>query len=71
MGKYENMKKVFCGNCVYFCYNTFSKDGCDSPKNLLNSYKTKNGKMKKYACEINEHNYCELYKRIWWKFWVK
>jgi hypothetical protein len=71
MGKYENLKQVFCDDCEYFLHNPFGKDPCGSPENLVNSYKSKNSKFKKYAFEINKDNYCVLYKRKWWKFWVK
>lgn len=65
--------KVYCKNCRYFVFADF----CHAPTGMIidnyiyGKYKERLLKTiydKEYP---NRNGDCNLYKRKWWKFWIK
>ena len=69
--------KVYCGNCKHFWSLFrgsifFGEDLCTHPESttIINEF-DRQRKDYKNAWTINKNNDCPLYKRKWYKFWIK
>ncbi len=72
------MKKVYCRNCKYNKVEQsmfFASTYCVNPINIDVKdcyYKPNQNITYLYdQSTLNKNNNCKLYKRKWWKFWVK
>ena len=69
----EMKKKIYCINCKYIkCYDPYELS-CGHPTNMVETSGV-------YRCcvepietikTLNKNNECKLYKKKWYKFWVK
>ena len=69
----ETKKKLYCINCKYIkCYDPYELS-CGHPTNMVETSGV-------YRCcvepietikTLNKNNECKLYKKKWYKFWVK
>ena len=69
----DEMNKVYCKNCRFLRLS--NKDGYYCKKGMKEKVswfgKCRVPIKTKPPSAINRNNNCELYKRQWWKFWVK
>jgi len=60
-----------CKHCYYDNYSSYGGDFCCKLKvSYVDNFYTRS--KVSYKCKLkNEHNNCQDYKRIWYKFWIK
>lgn len=65
--------KVYCNDCSYIWRAEYCDDQCRHPDNMVRIDEPICHYMSPYSKinELNKNNNCKLYKRSWWKFWVK
>ena len=69
----ETKKKLYCINCKYIkCYDPYALD-CGHPTNMVETSGVYRSCMEPIETiqTLNKNNECKLYKKKWYKFWVK
>ncbi|WP_438979991.1 hypothetical protein [Polynucleobacter sp.] len=68
----KNKKEVFCFDCKYLGGSAFVELLCLARPTLIKTPIEKYNSFPSISdFGFNEKNDCNLYKRVWWKFWVK
>jgi len=69
--------RVFCENCVFSGYwlgvQGYTFLSCKHPANIVERFfpTHKTLEFVKGCDVLNSDNTCKLYKRKWWRFWIK